>query len=175
MAALATVMPAMAAYTTEGMGESWGLGGVSMGAYINNGVRDGNTDHYKFYAFFDPTDITTTLPNKTLDEFKTTYGAGFSCTSGGGDHLTFGASGEVVTYTTSNDIWGVVVYENGDNAKFSAAHVSYEDFGDIYFEYKDGNNTYVGFKSDSPVVPEPATATLSLLALAGMVTRRRRK
>ena len=33
----------------------------------------------------------------------------------------------------------------------------------------------VGYEDDGPLVPEPATATLSLLALAGLVARRRRK
>ena len=35
--------------------------------------------------------------------------------------------------------------------------------------------SYVGYTTESPIVPEPATATLSLLALAGLAARRRRK
>jgi len=40
----------------------------------------------------------------------------------------------------------------------------------------DGNGSFVGLKSATfKVVPEPTTATLSLLALAGLAARRRRK
>ena len=41
---------------------------------------------------------------------------------------------------------------------------------------EDGNGSFVGLKSATfKVVPEPTTATLSLLALAGLAARRRRK
>ena len=35
--------------------------------------------------------------------------------------------------------------------------------------------SYVGISTVTPSIPEPATATLSLLALAGLAARRRRK
>ena len=58
------------------------------------------------------------------------------------------------------------------------------DFSNVVFtftngeEYKTGNITSTGgtiFIQDTHIVPEPTTATLSLLALAGLAARRRRK
>ena len=49
-------------------------------------------------------------------------------------------------------------------------------FDETYYLGYDGQNVYAGVKSPvTPAVPEPTTATLSLLALAALASRRRRK
>ena len=49
-------------------------------------------------------------------------------------------------------------------------------FDDTYYLGYDGQNVFAGVKSPvTPAVPEPTTATLSLLALAALASRRRRK
>lgn len=66
------------------------------------------------------------------------------------DELTTDAEGNI-------EGWFIEYRDNGNN----------DGTGDVYLTY---NAIYVG-----AVVPEPATATLSLLALAGLAARRRRK
>lgn len=47
---------------------------------------------------------------------------------------------------------------------------------DVEFDIKDSSNSKLFVKTaDTPAVPEPTTATLSLLALAGLCARRRRR
>lgn len=47
--------------------------------------------------------------------------------------------------------------------------------GDYKYEFAEKQGDYLIFKNPTPVVPEPTPGTLSLLALAGLCARRRRK
>ena len=164
---------ACATLAAPAMAKSWSIDYSYAGVYNN----DRTEENYTFYTFYlDTANITTTIQNNTLAEFKTTYGEGYSCTGDLENQLAFVVGTTVTTPTTEPDnIWGVVVYQNGDDALFSALAPSDVFMNRVQFDYYDGENGYVAFKADSPTTPEPATATLSLLALAGLATRRRRK
>ena len=167
---------ACATLAAPAMAKEWEVAYAYAGVYNN----DRTQENYTFYTFYlDTADITTTIQNNTLAEFKTTYGEGFSCTSDLDDQLGFDVESCVNTPTDNPDnIWGVVVYQNGDDALFSAfapkGEDVYTDLGSVGFDYYDGETAYVAFKPESPATPEPATATLSLMALAGLCARRRR-
>ncbi len=175
--ACAAVMPAMAADYTVGY------------AYFDLNDGQTNKDLYKFYAIYQDTtdigDVVSTIKTDTFADFKTTYGEGLNFEGAeAADGVYFESLAPVVTSPTDfTKIWGVSVYENGEDALFEVLPVS--DFvpasaatGGIAYIYFDSWTTpgeYVAFNSGSPATPEPATATLSLLALAGLASRRRRK
>ena len=74
----------------------------------------------------------------------------------------------------------------GDLSNLVLSHIQYdESFNSAYIPvnqytvesmaYGDGYALYLAAASDTPSIPEPTTATLSLFALAGLAARRRRK
>jgi hypothetical protein len=114
--------------------------------------------------------------------------------SGGGVSLSLFSAGKTalahsitlwgVTYDDKGQVGGLWITDSDDIGKKEEdlfyAEV-YEDDGRLFFEDETlygSDDAFVGavFVLDSSwrVVPEPATATLSLLALAGMAARRRR-
>lgn len=85
---------------------------------------------------------------------------------GGTYSLTVGE--ETVSYTLTS---AQALAENGVNAKF------YDNTGTRYIT-NGGAETFTNiqvWKGTDTLIPEPATATLSLLALAGLAVRRRRR
>lgn len=78
-------------------------------------------------------------------------------------------------YTSQLREIAVYYYQYDDNI-YLKDYSNYPDYGDIYLTRAFGINTAESDTWDLiRVVPEPASATLSLLALAGAVARRRRK
>ena len=116
----------------------------------------------------------------TLDS---AVGAGFVCFQTG-----TGTNPTVLANSTGFNVSGDITYSltlNGSDLSISATSTSGStwsttvsgltatDFNKVGF-IADGAGGTVGVKNIS-IVPEPATATLSLLALAGLAARRRRK
>lgn len=180
MLALATMMPAMAA--------NWML----IEAWVD--PYEDFTDYTKYSLYLmekensDITSVKTMLEGKTFSEFTTTIASGdgiaFTGYSSTYNQLYQSPYEETEFPTTltplQGNIWGVCVYQNEDVVRFQTLEVSYEESGIFYLDtnpYEGGipGSGYTSFKADSPATPEPATATLSLLALAGLATRRRRK
>lgn len=94
--------------------------------------------------------------------------------TGTDDDFTFDGhlGGETVTLgNVSVELLGSVYMQNGAFELLSEAVGENQ----IAFVRTDNSLALVGKITGSPATPEPATATLSLMALAGMVTRRRRK
>lgn len=82
--------------------------------------------------------------------------------------------GDTITLTGTTDTLTAVF---GGYKGFSSSPLTDLEDGKIYIKLTDGltNLTLVGKGlTKSPITPEPTTTTLSLLALAGMATRRRR-
>ena len=168
---------ACATLAAPAMAANWTLAYADYGWYN----RDDNYSNYTFYLYQDPAADITTVTGKiaemTRDEFTAAAGTGFAFTSfedgeiyAGDDFAT-----TISKDTPSNEIWGVCVY-NGENAVFSVCAAEnnswvLSNFGLCYYT---PDNSYTAFNPGSPATPEPATATLSLLALAGLCARRRR-
>ncbi len=164
--ACAMVMPAMAA--------NWMVSAKYSFYGENNTPAD-----YTLYLYQDPTasitstvDMTNIIADMTLSEF-TAAASGSNPFAGGTESsmTTLFATTLPQDSTPSNSIWGVCVY-NGEDAVFSVTQAA--ESGSI-LRYNSLQASYTAFKADSPTTPEPATATLSLLALAGLATRRKRK
>lgn len=176
MLALATIMPAMA--------ENWTLGFAYSNPYENF------TDYTKYSLYLmekgnsDITSVKTMLEGKTFSEFTTTIASGdsFAFTDYNSDlnqlcmPFPAPAGTEFPTTLDGNNIWGVCVLQDTDVVRFQVLQVEGVDpgFGKIFYDTDIvAGSGYTSFSSGS--VPEPATATLSLLALAGLATRRKRK
>ncbi len=87
-----------------------------------------------------------------------------------------GAAGEAVD-ATAIAITGVTGL-TADNFSVTGADALTTTYGDYLGTTVRNGTGYVLFKgieADTPAVPEPTTTTLSLLALAGLCARRRRK
>ena len=141
---------------------------------------------YTFYLYHDSTasitstaDMTNAIADMTLSEFTALAGTGYAFTvdrAWGMISVEGDLSAPLTTLSADPaNIWGVCVY-NGENAAFSVAETD-ADYVHMMgeWQYYSDSAAYTAFKPDSPATPEPATATLSLLALAGLATRRRRK
>ena len=173
--ALATMMPAMA--------ENWTL------AYAYSNPYENFTDYTKYTLYLtvqentDPTSVKTMLEGKTFSEFTTTIASGdsfaFETYDSGWSQLCMDpyAGTEFPTTLDAFNIWGVCVLQDADVVRFQVLQVQGNPHtGEISYDTDSiAGSGYTSFKADSPVVPEPATATLSLLALAGLATRRKRK
>ena len=100
-------------------------------------------------------------------------GATFSIASGNGyTDITFTTAGESPRSITLNRsvFLGTL---NQSNAGVSLLKFTNVELSSVSLTYDDGTLTIPA--KPTPSVPEPATATLSLLALAGLAARRRRK
>ena len=180
VAALATMMPAMA--------DNWKLGVAFVDPY------ESFTDYTKYTLYLteqDNTDITsvkTMLEGKTFSEFTTTIASGNSIAFEDYEPSPVNQIYTQSSYTDTEfstgltpqgNIWGVCVYQNEDVVRFQVLEVSMAANGSFGFDTDPiagiPGSGYTTFGSGSPTTPEPATATLSLLALAGLASRRRRK
>lgn len=174
---------ACATLAAPAMAKDWSVLG---GWFLPYGDQT-NKDDYTFYLYHDTaadiTSVSANIANMTLSEFTTTAGTGYAFTQDGADGtmatagtpmepLITGLSADPATY------WGVCVY-NGADAGFMVAEsgtAMYSAMGLVTYSVYDFDteHNYTSFKSGSPATPEPATATLSLMALAGLCARRRR-
>lgn len=181
MLALATMMPAM--------GANWTFLCANVNPYENI------TDYTKYSLYLtvqentDITSVKTMLEGKTFSEFTTTIASGDSFVFDKYDNIYYNqliteplAETEFpTTLTPEGNIWGVCVLQDTDVVRFQVLQVPPMHGSSAFWFDTDPDNAgipgsgYTSFKADSPVVPEPATATLSLLALAGLATRRKRK
>lgn len=169
MLALATMMPAMA--------DNW-----EFCAWFNIYDNHKDKDLYSLYLIQkDASDITTVktmVEEQSFSDFTSTSGDSYSFYAVSIMNLVFQNTAQPTDFSTTIDagnIWGVCVYQNEDDVKFQVAQ-GFDNNGMLNFNTtKVAGSGYTSFKADSPVVPEPATATLSLLALAGLASRRRRK
>lgn len=93
-----------------------------------------------------------------------------------GDHLTIDLSGISKDALSRYGVLGITLGEGANAASFSEhldVSVSYDDATtDTFYAGEDYGTVY--FLVRNLVVPEPSTATLSLLALAALAARRRR-
>lgn len=176
MAALATMLPAMA--------DNWMLVNAYSNPYEEDGVPFTDYTKYSLYLMekgnSDITSVKTMLEGKTFSDFTTTIASGDSIALEGyiPDWNQVYTEADVLTdFPTTlgvKDIWGVCVYQNEDVVRFQVLEAF--DYGNFCFVCDSDlipGSGYTSFSSGS--VPEPATATLSLLALAGLATRRKRK
>lgn len=135
-------------------------GGVGE-ASSHNGENGGNTitlsqgDQFRFA--YDAVNSTAYLYNVTQDKLAIRNLSSDNASY----HLVSG---------TSND-------NTGASAVFTNSEHDYASYGNVYdMSSLAGNDTvFSTYVKTMVVVPEPATATLSLLALAGLAARRRRK
>lgn len=172
--ALATVMPAMA--------ENWK---VAAGTSFNGitGITATKAD-YALYLYRDAAadvaSVTGNISAMTYDDFISEAGTkydfgGYATASNKLSKAAF-TSDLSVEGTAADQIWGVCVYHgNAADAQFAVVQATMSTTEGQLKAFNGASATYTAFKSDSPTTPEPATATLSLLALAGLATRRRRK
>ncbi|MCQ2364254.1 MAG: PEP-CTERM sorting domain-containing protein [Akkermansia sp.] len=177
MAALATVMPAMAA--------NWKVAAGTQFTILTD-ITATKTD-YALYLYRDEAanvaSVTGNISAMTYDDFISVAGTkyDFSIYSPEANRLLITApftSDLSVngTATEANQIWGVCVYHgNAADAQFAVVQATKSNTAGQLKAFNGTSATYTAFKSDSPATPEPATATLSLMALAGLASRRRRK
>ena len=180
MLALATMLPAMA--------ENWTLASSYLNPYedlLHPSPEYTNPSNYTFYVMLqensDKETVKTRLEGTTFSEFTTTIaGCKEVKFKEYYDWINlFHTAYDVVTEFPSSidprvNIWGVCIYEHEDFVRFQVVPV--HDLNEqIWFIHFDTSRTpgtgYTSFKT----VPEPATATLSLLALAGLAARRKRE
>ncbi|MBQ0056009.1 MAG: PEP-CTERM sorting domain-containing protein [Synergistaceae bacterium] len=178
--ALATMMPAIA-FAEMGnliVSGNWNFGFGTADIYNNDKVLD----NYSFYILVRENTtaslVSSAIQEQTLSEFLADAGQRYEFNETSYDTINCGFYGDsgLSRDISASDTWGISVYQNGDKALFQVREVY--DFwveNNDMLAYSDYNIPYTSFKSDSPAVPEPATATLSLLALAGLATRRKRK
>lgn len=126
------------------------------------------TSESSFISAGTATTLTLTFVADVADEYYGFYNAGEAAgTVVGGTFTVF--SGETAILTYSVDKSGIA---NTDFVKNSASLWTSSGAASINATYKYSS---VGLSQlDSKIIPEPATATLSLLALAGLAARRRR-
>ncbi len=139
---------------------------ITVGSQSVTGIVQQSSNAYTSVVFDTPN--ANSLFFTTSDILTLTLQAGFD---GGKDNGRV----EIMYYDTPRT-----------NQALGAASALSSDGTDLNYFHKYSNNSGNGFqtgwKTDAPVVsmtvtyiPEPATATLSLLALAGLAARRRRK
>lgn len=175
MLALATMMPAMA--------DNWKIAEAWVNPYENF------TDYTKYSLYLmekgdsDITSVKTMLEGKTFSDFTTTIASGDGIAFEDYDHrwnqlsmAPYAGTEFPTTLTPEGNIWGVCVFQDTDVVRFQVLQAEKATPASFGFDTESiAGSGYTSFKADSPVVPEPATATLSLLALAGLATRRKRK
>ena len=182
MLALATMLPAMA--------ENWTLASSYVNPYediLTPSEVSTNPANYTLYLMWEENtnlaSVKKELEGMTFTEFTTTLASGDRIAFVGYDSSTnqLHAPTQTTTFDTNTtptvkgNMWGVCVYQHEDDVLFqvlplysggkgSNPHFSF----DTKFTHGSG---YTSFSS----VPEPATATLSLLALAALAARRKRR
>ena len=142
---------------------------LTLGAVLDTGILGGEDTTYTLVTRY-------LIQGDSGKDFNTaawqslTLAAG-SITGTGGMQLTSATGNIVLNKQDPNDPnkWLGNKYTGESVLTASAA-----DFGK-YQIGADANGIYVQYVKSSVTIPEPATATLSLLALAGLAARRRRK
>ncbi len=145
--------------------------------YLSNKDYQGTVEHpLKTGWFSGEHDDVTMSGTHAGDVLTLTY----SFDKDGGDngtgllHIDYTLQRNGTTYTDDNSSW----YTNTDVANMNALNISKVSttIGTADLEgWTLDSLTVTRTLADTPAVPEPTTATLSLLALAGLAARRRRK
>ena len=184
MLALAAMLPAMA--------ENWFVYDARVSAYEDMLTPSSATDpsNYTFYLLEQKNTnlsaVKTMLEGKTLSEFLSSGSSGMGFVKYSSGMLNTPLMMLTSLPYTGNGIpgvgyemWGVCVYQHEDVVRFQVVPVTEVSVNLLRYNTDlSAGSGYTSFKADpvpTPVVPEPATATLSLLALAGLAARRRRK
>lgn len=178
MLVLATVMPAMA--------ENRECVSAYFTPYKEDGVLITDYTKYSFYLMVqensDITSVKTMVADETFSEFTSSdiesvsvvkYHAPWK------EHRTeeHKQTEFPTTIDAKNGIWGVSVYQNEEVVRFQIVPVYQTNDLGTQFQFDTDwlkGSGYTSFKPESPTTPEPATATPSLLALAGPASRRRK-
>lgn len=160
----------LAAYGTTNMTAGLGLDMVGNDVTIKPGVLmpywyvEDTPEVASEYLLFSNVDSLTLVNPLTL-ESRTYDGIYFDYTEG------FAAADYFSSDAEELPLWGASIEELQLDAN-----------GDAYgwfLEYREGTgengNVYLAYRPAGEAIPEPTTATLSLLALAGLAARRRRK
>ncbi len=163
--------------------------GTTTGICNNGGSNGGKINTSRLYTVWGTTtnrqEITQDV--NLADVNGSSSGTGWDDVAYAGMVYTFDRlTGTSVALTLLNSEGSAIVstYEVDANLKSSGAGAAALTFGDCvattyYFDttLDEANSKAVAALAAvaTPVVPEPATATLSLLALAGLAARRRRK
>lgn len=106
-----------------------------------------------------------------------TMGTGVSLSQGLEDALALVQNGGMLTLVTNGSNSGLT-YGEEYNGKAASTYFNTTGWNNNDFEYSIvANDDVYGIvkNAKSPVIPEPTTGTLSLLALAGLMARRRRR
>ena len=181
----------------QGQAKAWGTdivkyicNGTATGVTVNGGsnasgeitssglfARWGNTTNWNSVQWQGNTNL--------ADLNGDAEGTGWDAVASAGLVYSFGkADGTAVAFTLIGNDGSVLVdsYVVADGLKSSSAGAAALTFGDsvaasYYFDgYKGGNEADMKALAGAVAsIPEPTTATLSLLALAGLAARRRRK
>lgn len=127
------------------------------------------TSENSFISAGSETTLTLTFVADVADEYYGFYNEGEAAgTVVGGTFTVFSGETAVLTYTVNKS-----EITNTDFAKNGASLWTSSGATEINATYKFSS---VGLSQlDSNIIPEPATATLSLLALVGLAARRRRR
>ena len=171
--ACAAVMPAMAA--------TWSITGIKASPYGSQTLKSDYTYYVIYSSAGSAESLTTTLSNMTFDDFTKSPDLTFSAVNGitANGVATGSVSWQASTakpidseldtteFNSIDNIYGVSVYQGNS---FSVAAATPGLLTNI-ISFNSTGTPYTDFAS---ATPEPATATLSLLALAGLASRRRR-
>ncbi len=145
-------------------------------AYANGGYTGDNVAQHTYVLSRDAEGAYTVTMGRTN---VTTDVASLSYSSQGGSATQALTAGVVYTLSTSADIGGATLtWDDAEkgvqvNTRYYDDYLNYSQTGISSIE--DATARTVVKVNSAYAVPEPATATLSLLALAGLAARRRRK
>ena len=154
------------------------------GRYL--GLGDGGSPDGSYDSRNDATvnfvDTDTAGANSTADYSGWFYDSGSNGTALGGASFTI-ASGNGytdITFTTADGSRSITLNRStflglAHNGAAGNSVIKFEEIelSSVSIKYDDGTLTIPA--KETPAIPEPTTATLSLLALAGLAARRRRK
>ena len=183
----------------KGQPAAWGTdivsyvcNGTQTGVTVNGGSNGGNINTSGLYARWGGTtnwnNVTWQGADNLSDLNGDAEGTGWDNIASAGLVYSFGAaSGTSVAFTLIDTNGNAIIdsYVTASGLKSGSAVAAALSFGDAVSSSYYFNNYMGGSEADMKAlsnaaavaapIPEPATATLSLLALAGLAARRRRK
>ena len=181
---------ACATLVAPAMADNW----ECMTMYVKTTENDTDHNRYTLYVLNvnDTTysDFATTLGSLTYDEFQTQYGSAAHATAyryGSNWGQVLGELDDTGISTTvgTENIYATWVYNNGGTGDALVTEFKVVTTSDVHYPTRStidsddsDDSTFKATewkKFATAKTPEPATATLSLLALAGLAARRRRK
>ncbi|MBQ2814704.1 MAG: PEP-CTERM sorting domain-containing protein [Akkermansia sp.] len=162
---------------------------VNVGGAIVNGVEQEGTPWSAKFTLKNDSAETITLGSITFDAYAFNSGGSAQSADKNKREINFTLTGDIqssVVHSFTNetdpndDTKTIEHWDDNPTLSFTPIEISTDD--ELTFTLKvsesDSKGCYVGLTGitfSTPTVPEPTTATLSLLALAGLAARRRRK